>query len=71
MLQHILKTVVPGMKVVGAMLFLFFFTAPIANAHEYWLAKVSHAVDYPDKQNADQIVMVSTLTFTIDEEVQE
>jgi uncharacterized GH25 family protein len=31
----------------------------------YWIVKVKHAFDHPDKARADEVVLVSTLTFTI------
>jgi uncharacterized GH25 family protein len=31
----------------------------------YWVVKVKHAFDHPDKAKADEVVLVSTLTFKI------
>ena len=31
----------------------------------YWVVKVKHAFDYPDKAKADEVVLLSTLTFKI------
>ncbi len=33
----------------------------------YWLVKAKHAYDHPDKERADEVVLVATLTFQVQE----